>query len=447
MGDLDRLADAAHDRGLRVIADLVVNHTSDEHRWFQSSRRSQTDDHRSYYIWRDPVSGRPPNNWLSHFGGPAWTFDAVTGQYYLHLFTSHQPDLNWDDPRVANEVDGILTFWFNRGLDGFRIDVAHYLVKADGLPDNPARPAYPVREHSGVTREWLAQDHRHELGQPRVLDIHRRWRNLADRHRALLVGEVYEFDPERLATYAADRQLHSVFWFGLVESGWDPARIATGLRSASSASPRLAWVASNHDQPRAVTRYGGGELGRRRALAVHVLLVGLPGMFYLYQGEELGLDDGHVPPELAQDPLAAAGAGRDGARTPFPWHPGPGLGFTSAMHPWLPVGDRRPGDTATVQAQTPSSSFAQMRRLLHTRRRLRLNNLPLAWIEAPDDVVAYQRGDTLIAANLGATEASLGLKDASWEVDYCTTGIPGAPPISELRLAPLQAAILTGRSA
>jgi alpha-glucosidase len=198
LADFDRLLDAAHQRGIRVIADLVVNHTSSAHPWFLGAGESRENEFRDYYIWRDArPDGAPPNNWLSHFGGPAWTFDQRTGQYYLHLFTADQPDLNWAKPGVANEVDEILRFWLGRGLDGFRIDTAHYLTKHPQLPDNPLMPPDRVPRLAGNAAEWLRQDHRYDIVQPGALDIHRRWRAIADEYNAFLVGAVYILGAEQ----------------------------------------------------------------------------------------------------------------------------------------------------------------------------------------------------------------------------------------------------------
>ncbi|SDM39922.1 alpha-amylase family glycosyl hydrolase [Allokutzneria albata] len=446
LSDVDDLVAAAHDRGMRVIADLVVNHTSSAHPWFAAARRSRTDPHRDHYIWRDPApDGGPPNNWLSHFGGPAWTFDAATGQYYLHLFTAHQPDLNWANPAVAEEVERILRFWLDRGLDGFRVDTAHYLTKHPGLPDNPLRAASEIPELGGVAAEWLEQEHRYDIEQPTTEPIHRRWREIADSYGAVLIGEVYILDPPRLAEYVRDDRLHSAFWFGVVESEWAPERIASMLRSACAAAPNLSWVQSSHDRRRAVTRYGNGALGRRRALAVATLMMGLPGTPFLYNGEELGLADGVVPPELSQDPLAAADGGRssrDGARTPMPWAPVPGLGFTTASRAWLPFGDRVPEDTVACQHSDPRSPLSTTRRMLAARaatagRRCTV----LDWVDDAAGVVAYRCGDVVVAANLTEHSQPFYPGEGGWRCDFDTDD--PAPTTVPAVLVPGQAVIVS----
>ncbi|WP_431895136.1 HAD-IA family hydrolase [Nonomuraea sp. bgisy101] len=447
---LDELLARAHRRGMRVIGDLVVNHTSDAHPWFTAASSSRADPYRDYYIWRDPApDGGPPNNWLSHFGGPAWTFSEATGQYYLHLFSPEQPDLNWRNPALAAQVDKVIEHWLARGLDGFRIDTAAYLVKDADLRDNPLLPADLLVPVGGVTMEWRRQDHRHDIHQPDVHAVHERWRRVADRHDAFLVGEVYELDPGTLARFVDGERLHSSFWFGLVESGWDPERIDTMLAAAAAASPRLSWVQGNHDRPRAATRYGGGQVGRRRSLALHVLMASLPGTMWIYQGEELGLGDGHVPRGHGADPLATAepGQSRDAARTPMPWRPGPGLGFTTGR-PWLPEGGRTDADTVAAQEADPASHLTTLRRLLTTRRRLAGPAAATDEIARADlgaGVTAYRRGGLWAVANLrDATSAEVELPAPAVFDSDDPAVTPERPRTGRVRLAPQQALLLAG---
>ncbi|ADD42974.1 HAD-IA family hydrolase [Stackebrandtia nassauensis] len=400
---LDELLRQAHRRGLRVMGDLVVNHTSDQHPWFRDAEATLDSPYRDYYIWRDPApDGGPPNNWLSHFGGPAWTRSPATGQYYLHLFSPQQPDLNWHNPKVADEIDAVLDHWFTRGLDGFRIDTAAYLVKHPELPDNPVLPDGTLSPVNGATLAWRGQDHRYDIHQPSVHTIHERWRRVADRHDGFLVGEIYELDPHALADYVADERLHSAFWFGLLESDWDPGRVNDMIISAASASPRLSWAQGNHDRARAATRYGGGPVGRRRSLAMHALMAFLPGTMWIYQGEELGLPNGTVPDGHGADPLALSqpDQGRDVARTPMPWDDGLGLGFTTGT-PWLPLGGRRPADTVAAQRPDPTSHLSALRRLLSARRVLLTDVDEPAITPAPAGrLTGYRRGHLRVLANL-----------------------------------------------
>jgi alpha-glucosidase len=296
----------------------------------------------------------------------------------------------------------------------------------------------------GVTLDWRRQDHRHDIHQPDVHAIHERWRRIADRHGAFLVAEVYELDPVRLAHFVADERLHSSFWFGLVENGWDPERMNIMIDAAVAASPRLSWVQSNHDRPRAASRYGGGARGRRRSLALHVLMALLPGTFWLYQGEELGLTDGHVPPGCGADPLGAAepDPSRDAARTPMPWRSGTGLGFTTGR-PWLPNGGRDPGDTVAAQEEDPSSHLATLTRLLSVRARLLGRLSATDRVERVDlPVTAYRRGEFWAVANLFDEPAEVSLvAPAVFDTDDPSVTVD-RPRAGTVRLGPLQAVLL-----
>ncbi|MFO8074628.1 MAG: alpha-amylase family glycosyl hydrolase [Egibacteraceae bacterium] len=449
LADVDRLVAAAEARDIKVLLDLVPNHTSVAHPWFERARRDRDDPYRAYYHWRDPApDGGPPNNWTSVFGGPAWTLDEATGQYYLHLFAPEQPDLNWDNPAVAEEFDAILRFWLDRGVAGFRIDVAHRLVKAPGLPDQPVVP--PERrptQLSGHSADHHAIEHIHDEDQPGLKELHARWRRVADPYDALLLGEIYLLEPATLARYLADqRGLHLGFSFGLVEAGWDPEALARTLRIGEVTGPHLAWVQSSHDRSRAVTRYGGGSIGRRRALLVATLTAGLPALPVLYQGEELGLDDGEVPVEAMQDPLALRSSGavsRDPARTPMPWRDEPGLGFSSGQ-PWLPEGGRRRADTVEAQEDDPDSPLAAHRRLLATRAsHADLRHGEVRWVGEAPPLLAYDRGQARVVANVGAAPVALPLDGTAWRVAFATGGLPeGARLGDETHLPAEQAAIL-----
>ncbi len=452
--DVDRLVAAADARDIKVLLDLVPNHTSLAHPWFERARRAREDPYRSYYHWRDPApDGGPPNNWTSVFGGPAWTFDETTRQYYLHLFAPEQPDLNWDNPAVAEEFDAILRFWLDRGLGGFRIDVAHRIIKAPGLPDQPVvPPELRPTDHRGRSADHHAIEHIHDEDQPGLKELHGRWRRIADAYDALLLGEIYLLEPETLARYLADqRGLHLSFYFGLVEARWQPEALATMLRAGQVTGPHLAWVQSSHDRSRAVTRYGGGPTGRRRALLVATLTAGLPALPVLYQGEELGLDDGEVPVEAMQDPLALRSAGalsRDPARTPMPWRDEPGLGFTSGR-PWLPEGGRGRGDTVEAQEADPTSPLATHRRLLATRANVRdLRHGEVRWVGEDPPLLAYDRGQARVAANVGSSPVALPLEDAVWRVAFATDGVTdGARLEGSAELAPEQAVVLVREGA
>jgi alpha-glucosidase len=443
--DVDRLVDGAGRRGMRVLLDLVPNHTSDRHPWFQDASSGRDARYRDYYVWRDPKpDGGPPNNWVSAFGGSAWTLDEASGQYHLHLFAPEQPDLNWTDPRVADEFDAILRFWLDRGIAGFRVDVAHSMAKHPELLDNPRLdpPPKPPGGRPGAPREWDFFNHLHDLSQPSGLEIHRRWRRLTRPHDALLLGEVNLRDPDTLAGYAGSDGLDSVFTFPMAETSWDPPALIGLVRALADASPAAAWAHSSHDRSRAVTRFGGGETGRRRALTLATLTIGLPAVPLLYQGEELGLDDADIPRDLAQDPLARLTPGafaRDVVRSPMPWSPGPGIGFTTAESAWMPLGDRAAEETVAVQERSASSPLTRHRELLSTRRRLaglRRGDGP-RWLDLPEPLVGYRRGDCLVVANLGEDAATPHLPPGEWRVAFSTSGSSG------LELAGEHAAVFT----
>ncbi|HVL97964.1 MAG TPA: alpha-amylase family glycosyl hydrolase [Egibacteraceae bacterium] len=451
LADVDALVARCHDLGMRLVIDLVPNHTSSDHEWFRQARSSRDNPYRDYYVWRDPApDGGPPNNWISNFGGPAWTLDEATGQYWLHLFLPDQPDLNWDNPAVAEEFDGILRFWLERGVDGFRIDVAHALVKHPELLDNP--PAAEGLGHA-LVEDAATLERVHDVDQPGVLDVYRRWRKVVEPYGGLLLGEVYLLDIDRLARYVRHQDgLHLSFWFKPLYLDWDPAAIRDVLEHAAAAAPgHLAWVQSSHDRARAVTRFGGGAVGRARALVFATLLTGLPGVPFVYQGEELGLEDGEIGPEHAQDPVALRGGpnakSRDGCRTPMPWEPGPGYGFTTARRPWLPFGDRTDADTVAVQRADPDAMLHRYRTLVHLRRsRTDLHDRPVEWLFERGPVVAYRRGDTLVAANCGDRPHRTALPEGTWEAVFATDRRgEGRTVDTELALGPHEAMVLVPR--
>lgn len=449
LADVDRLLERAHERGLRVLIDLVPNHTSSAHPWFEEARSSRSSAKRDYYIWADPgPGGGPPNNWRSHFGGPAWTYDEATGQYWCHLFLPDQPDLNWANPAVADEFDAILRFWLDRGVDGFRIDVAHALMKHPELRDNPPRRHPDPAGEPGLIGQYSEFDHAYDLNQPEVLDIYRRWRAVVEPYGALLLGEVYLLDIAKLAPYVAEQDgLHLSFWFKPLYVDWEPAAVREVLEQATAAVPGyVGWLQSSHDQPRAVTRFGSGDRGRARALAFATLLMGLPGVPFVYQGEELGLDDVAVPPDRLRDPAALrkGGPGRDGCRTPMPWSPEPGLGFTTASDAWLPFGDRVESDTVAFQSDDPDSTLNRYRRLVRLRRDTpALHDRWIEWLAEQTPVVGYRRGPVLVAANCGERTHGLALPEGQWVTAFATDRRQeGAKVDTDRELAPAEAVVL-----
>src|SRR4051812_16298507 len=402
-GDLaafDRLLTEAHSRELRVIVDLVPNHTSSEHAWFLEAVSDPSSSMRSRYYFRDGRDGgeSPPNNWTSVFGGPAWTRDPASGQWYLHLFDKGQPDLNWRNPEVHEEWRKILRFWLDRGVDGFRIDVAHGLYKSELLADE-TDVASPANAHAiGRPMVW---------DQPEVTDVFRDWRGITDSYdgERMMVGEVFLLDVDRVKRYVGDDLLHQAFNFTVFRTPWGAAALRATIEKALHAFDPPTWVLSNHDLTRHVTRYGGGELGRRRGLAVTAALLALPGSPYIYQGEELGLDETVVPPERRTDPTwfrtGGEVVGRDGCRTPMPWtSAGPGHGFTTG-EPWLPFGP----DAVTQAVEREPAVLTAYRSMLSARRSLRgsLRN-GIEWLDTPDDVMAFRREGGLVCVLNTAAE-------------------------------------------
>jgi alpha-glucosidase len=400
LADFDELVARAHELRLKVLCDLVPNHTSDQHPWFQAALSSRDNPHRAFYHFAEgQPDGSPPNNWRSAFGGPAWTRDERSGQWYLHLFAPEQPDLNWWNPEVPAEFERIVRFWLDRGADGYRIDVASALFKRKDLADVPM-----VKDPlSGMVRPdpaFLITD------QPQVHEVYRSWRRILSEYQPqrVLVGEIFE--PHRQSRYILPDQLNMAF--ALIRVRWDAHdwRQSIDIDMDVLRGPRIApsWTLSNHDVVRHVTRLGGGSTGRQRARAALLLLLGLPGQVFLYQGEELGLEEVDVPPEARQDPLyihtEGHHEGRDGCRVPLPWKRGePNAGFSVAA-PWLPM---PPGwDSFAVDAEEASatSMLSFYKRALALRRRL-APWLPasIAWRPARDGVLAYRRERLTVACN------------------------------------------------
>ncbi len=421
-GDLagfDALLEDAHALGLRVTVDVVPNHSSDRHPWFLAALAAAPGSpERNRYIFRDgrgAAGAEPPNNWDSVFGGAAWTRvenDGRPGQWYLHLFAPGQPDLNWRNADVRADYERTLRFWLDRGVDGFRIDVAHGLIKDSRLRDNPGR-FEPHRLGHG-------ENDRNSWDQPEVHEIYRSWRRLLDTYdgHRMMVGEVWLRDVAATARYVRRDELHLAFNFRLLLAGWDPVELRAAVEASLAAMAEVgapsSWVLSNHDVVRHPTRYGGGELGRRRARAAALLLLGLPGVAYLYAGEELGLPQVEVPPAARQDPIWERSGqrrpGRDGSRVPLPWSGvAPPYGFRSAGGAtWLPM----PGDwaalTVAAQERDPASILTLYRQALALRRsELTGRGAELRWLEAGAGAVAFDRDGFGCVLNAGGTPVEL----------------------------------------
>ncbi|MEU6998273.1 glycoside hydrolase family 13 protein [Nonomuraea sp. NPDC046570] len=387
LADAKALIDDAHGRGLRVIVDVVPNHTSDQHAWFREAVRDPKA--RDRYIFREGRGDGPPNDWESIFGGPAWT-RVEDGQWYLHLFAPEQPDLNWDNPEVHAEFEEILRFWLDLGVDGFRVDVAHGMVKPADLPDigHPDQ----VRMIGTEPVPYFDLDEVH--------DIHRRWRRVLDSYPGERIGvaEAWAPTPERLARYVREDELHQAFNFHYLGTPWESGAlrhvITESLASAASVGAPSTWVLSNHDVKRHVTRLGG--LARARAAAL--LTLALPGSAYVYQGEELGLPEVlDLPEEVCQDPqrLRDPDSGRDGCRVPIPWtSQGPSYGW---RHPWLPMPATWGELSVEAERDDPESTLELYRQALRLRRTL---TGELRWHDSPDGTLVFSRDGFVCTVNL-----------------------------------------------
>jgi len=413
LADFDRLVDQADALGIRVLLDLVPNHTSDEHSWFVNSRSSRAAPNREWYVWADPGSdGSPPNNWVSSFGGPAWTLDGATGQYYLHNHLSQQPDLNWWNEEVRNAFDGIMRFWLDRGAAGFRIDVCNIIIKDALLRDNP-----PATEDDDFEAQLFGQRPVYNGNRPEVHEVLRRWRRLTDSYdpARVLIGET-PVKVDALAAYYGDGddELHLAFNFPFITAPFESDALRTIVEDTERLLPPGAWPAwtgSNHDMSRLASRWAGGD--PRRIRVALLMLLCLRGTPVLYQGDEIGLGDVPVAHQDMRDPLGVrywpAYAGRDAMRTPMPWHSGPGGGFTDpGTRPWLPLGDT---GTPTVddQRSDPGSTLTWTRDVIGLRRgRPDLQTGRYRSIASPAGVWAWRRGDrTEVILNLSDTATVL----------------------------------------
>ena len=403
MAQFDELLHTAHGLGLRIILDVVPNHCSSEHPLFQAAvAAGPGSPERAMFHFEDgPDGGTPPNNWQSVFGGRAWSRvnpgSDTDQQWYLHLFSPEQPDWNWRNPAVGDYFENVLRFWFDKGVDGLRIDVAHALFKADGLPDTASTGGVV----NGLRSNPQVSD------QEEVHGVYRRWRRLAESYspQRMLVGEV-NLAPARAARYTRPDEMHQAFAFAFVKLGWDAASwaaVGTELEAARREHGTPAtWALENHDISRSVTRFGGGERGLRRARAGLLAVLGLPGAAYIYQGQELGLPDVDVPVHARADPMwTRAGVSRDGARVPLPWTVAAddayGFSPTGAAAPWLPVPASWGARSVQMQRNDPASTLQLVTEALRVRRELIGKE-----ILSPDDATSWQiQADGLLLCERG----------------------------------------------
>jgi alpha-glucosidase len=428
LADFDTLLAAAHAHGLKIILDLVPNHTSDQHPWFQESRSSRQSAKRDWYIWRDPAeNGDPPNNWLSEFGGSAWTFDPRTRAYYYHAFLDKQPDLNWRNLQVREAMFNVMRFWLNRGIDGFRVDVMWRLLKDEQFRDNPANPSF--REGDPPSQAQI-QVYTSDLPgmQALVADMRRVVDEFGDR---VLIGEIY-LPLERLVAYYGQNLngAHLPFNFSLLFAPWKARALASLIEEYEAALPPGGWpnwVLGNHDRPRIAAR-----LGLQQARLAAMLLLTLRGTPTLYYGDEIGLEQIMLPPDEARDPfernVPGLGLGRDECRSPMQWDGTHYAGF-STVEPWLPVEQTFPEKNVVVQRNDASSIYQLYRRLLALRkRRPALVHGAFRLRVAEGDLMLFGRAlrgeELIIALNFSAEAVAvhLGLGEARRQVLLSTLG-------------------------
>ena len=414
LSDFDDLLKSAHQRNLRVLLDFVPNHTSDQHPWFLESRSSRTSPRRDWYIWRDPSpDGGPPNNWLSSFGGSGWTWDESTRQYYYHAYLKEQPDLNWRNPDVQNAMYDVLRFWFDRGVDGFRIDAMRQMVKDRQFRDNPPDPEW--RPDKDPYRSLLPV---YSTDQPELMDIVHRFREIAESYadERVLIGELWLPIDRLVAYYGRDgRGLHLPFNFHLILTPWSARPISALIQAYEAALPPGAWpnwVLGNHDRARVASRVGAAQ-----ARVAAMLLLTLRGTPTVYNGDEIGMHDVPIPPELVQDPfelnVPGIGVGRDPERTPVQWDSGPHAGFSTTT-PWLPLADDYPHMNVAVEHEDPHSMLTLHRELIALRRtRPPLSVGTYTHVHTDHDLLIYER-----ATETERYRVALNLSDAPRQITW-----------------------------
>ncbi|MBP7354934.1 MAG: alpha-glucosidase C-terminal domain-containing protein [Longilinea sp.] len=413
LADFDRLLAEAHRRSIHIVLDLVLNHTSDQHPWFQESRQSRAAAKRDWYIWRDPApGGGKPNNWQSVFGGSAWQWDPHTRQYYLHLFYKEQPDLNWRNPEVRQAMLDVFRFWLDRGVDGFRLDVFNMYFKDAGFRSNPPKPGL---------RGFDRQQHIYDHSQPEMFPLLAEIRAILDAYpERYAVGETFMGSPEHAAEYVGPDKLHAAFEFDLLHCCWNPADYHRVIARSQAAFGPETWptvVLNNHDNVRSGTRLAPMESDVRLKVAAALLLT-LRGTPFMYYGEEIGQRDIRITRELIQDPVGKRFwpfyVGRDGCRAPMQWDETPQAGFTTGT-PWLPVHPDYIFRSVTSQKADPESLWHFYRRLIQLRRSSpALRGGMFQWLTfQPRKLLAYLRQTAaetaLVALNFSPVKLSLTL--------------------------------------
>jgi alpha-glucosidase len=454
LADFDRIVREIHARDMKILLDFVPNHTSDEHPWFLESRSSRRNRKRDWYIWKDPSpEGGPPNNWLSNFGGPAWTFDDHTQQYYYHAFLKHQPDLNWRNPELREAMYANMRFWLDRGVDGFRVDVIWHIIKDDQFRDNPDNPDY-LPSQSPHDRLIAA----YNSDRPEVHDIISEMRSVLNGYPdRMMVGEIYLPIPRLVAYYGAGNSgVHLPFNFHLMDVPWCAHNLRAVIRDYLGSLPTNGWpnwVLGNHDKPRLASRIG--DVGARMAA---VLLLTLKGTPTLYYGDEIGMHTAPLRTEDIQDPLEknvpGLGLGRDGARTPMQWDSSDFAGFSSA-DTWLPVNPQSKIVNVQKERDDPGSLLNLYRKLLHLRRREPALSIgDFEELKTPsDDLLMYSRrldefDSFIVILNFSEAKSSVHVPDGEWhglvEISTHPHHKPGEKITGDLLLEPHEALVLRG---
>ena len=442
LADFDAMVSRAHQLGLRVLIDLVPNHTSDQHKWFQAALSAAPGiESRNFYHFKDGLGANgelPPNNWLSLFGGPAWTRttnpDGSAGQWYLHLFDSSQPDLNWANPAVQTAFEDILRFWLDRGVDGFRVDQPHAMAKAAGLPDHPdiERAGAGFIEGEASPPMWFQEE---------VHPIFRKWRQILDSYdgERAMCGEAYVLPLSFMAKWVRHDEFNQTFNFRFLNSTWDAGTLFANINESFEAFDGVGapstWVLNNHDVLRHASRFGGlkvkptdsdgvgpgdpqpdRELGLRRARGATLFMLALPGSSYLYQGEELGLPEHTtLAPEFRQDPTFfrtnGKRVGRDGCRVPLPWEAGVGAanGFNSTGKSWLPQPEIYAEYSRDKQEGVAGSTLELYKHALKLRRNLKLGEGSFEWVDefVSESSLGFRNGEILVVHNFGPAPIKL----------------------------------------
>ncbi len=452
MEDFEQLIKEAHRRGIRIIMDLVMNHTSHLHPWFLESRSSRDAPKRDWYIWRGDKKGKYPNNWMAYFGGHAWEWDDTTGQYYLHSFLKEQPDVNWRNPALKNAMFNEIRYWLEKGVDGFRLDVVNFFIKDDRFRSNPfGIGKYP--------RPYDLQKHIFDRDRPELMELLREWRALLDGYdERMMVGEVVaeKPNPALAAKYLGDGTdgLHLSFDFSFMNRKWDARLFENRLRAYCERIPERGWsctVFSNHDQVRSYSRYANGDDAEKRARVLAMLLITMRGTPFLYYGEELGMKNVRIPKSRIQDPVGKRywplNPGRDGERTPMQWSGDAHAGF-STVEPWLPIADDYREKNVTSQLNEGSSLLNFYKSLIALRKNsIALRQGDVAFCDAGKDVLVYTRSvdeETFcIVLNFSSGMKWCSLNNAGiWEVVISTHRRKGEQFQIREKLFPYEATVL-----